>query len=180
MDSDAASEVMDAMGSETARRALTHLHDRSMAPSELAEELDTSIPNVQYHLENLQEAGLVTVVDSVYSEKGVEMDVYGPVDDSVVFVPSEKRETAVRNLLTRVAGAFALLIGASFVVQWFVSSVLAADQQLNLVRKATSAGEMWSSGAATVHPGFAFLAGGSFVLALGVTWWYWHRARTGQ
>lgn len=84
-------EVITALQSETAREVMTFLYEEPMTPSDLATRLDTSVQNVSYHLANLREADLVTVIDSWYSEKGREMDVYAPTTESLILTVSESR-----------------------------------------------------------------------------------------
>jgi len=76
--------VLDALGSDTARELFRAVHDEPAPPSVLARRLDSSVQNVHYHLSNLAEAGLVEVVDTRYSEKGNEMDIYGVAADPIV------------------------------------------------------------------------------------------------
>jgi len=78
--------VFSVLSSELARSILSELYREPATQSDLAERVDTSIQNVDYHLDNLAEAGLVTVVDQWYSEKGTEMDVYAPAGDPLVLV----------------------------------------------------------------------------------------------
>lgn len=82
-DGDAAA-VIEALRCETARQVLNALHRHPNSPSGIARTIDASIQTVTYHLENLQAAGLVTVVDRWYSPKGREMDVYAPVADRLI------------------------------------------------------------------------------------------------
>lgn len=77
-------EIFAALHSKTAREIVALLYDKPMTPSELASRLDTSIQNVSHHLANLREIDLVAVVDSWYSEKGREMDVYATTTESLV------------------------------------------------------------------------------------------------
>lgn len=79
-----AGPVFEALSSETARTILEALYDRPGTASELADRVDTSIQNVHYHLQKLQSADLVDVVDTCYSTKGAEMDVYAPTNDPLV------------------------------------------------------------------------------------------------
>ena len=79
-------DVFSVLSSTVARNLLTELYQRPATQSELADNLDTSIQNVSYHLDNLVDAGLVDVVDQWYSEKGREMDVYAPDGGSLVLV----------------------------------------------------------------------------------------------
>ncbi|WP_181687381.1 ArsR/SmtB family transcription factor [Halorhabdus salina] len=118
VDSDAADDLIAALSSDTAREILAALHDDPAPPSELAEGVDTSLQNVQYHLDNLAEAGAVEVIDTVYSEKGREMDVYAPADRPlVIFAGEESRTPSLRQALSRLLGGVGALALASLVVQ---------------------------------------------------------------
>ncbi|WP_247008531.1 ArsR/SmtB family transcription factor [Halorientalis litorea] len=113
-----ADEVLDALGSETRRATFRLLFEEPRTPSEVADRLDTSIQNVDYHLTSLEETGLVEPVDTVYSEKGNEMTVYGPANDPLVFVGDDDRTTSIQRSLTEVVGGLGLLAVASLLVQW--------------------------------------------------------------
>lgn len=91
-------EVLSVLNSETARAVLAALHDEPMAPSDLADLLDTSIQTVSYHLRNLTEADLVRVIDNWYSAKGREMDVYAPTTEALVIVMDETVDTPENSL----------------------------------------------------------------------------------
>ncbi len=79
-------DVFSVLSSDTARSVLGQLYREPATQSELADEFGTSIQNVAYHIERLVAADLVTVVDSWYSEKGRDMDVYAPAGDPLVLV----------------------------------------------------------------------------------------------
>jgi len=79
-----AGPLFDALASETARAVLTTLVEEPKPASDVAETVGTSTQNSIYHINNLQDAGLLTVVDTWYSEKGNEMDVYAARYDSFV------------------------------------------------------------------------------------------------
>jgi len=118
VDSEDADDVLAALSSSTARQLLAELHDDPAPPSELAEQVDTSLQNVQYHLEKLQSAGAVEVVETAYSEKGREMDVYAPADQPlVIFAGDESEGSTLRSALSRLVGALAALALGSLVVQ---------------------------------------------------------------
>ncbi|MUV88930.1 helix-turn-helix domain-containing protein, partial [Halapricum sp. CBA1109] len=106
VDSDDAEDVISALSSDTARTVLAELHEDPAPPSELADRVDTSLQNVQYHLEKLQRAGAVSVVDTAYSAKGREMDVYAPADQPlVIFAGDEEKTTGLKAALSRLLGA---------------------------------------------------------------------------
>jgi len=121
VDSDDADDVLGALSSETARNLLAALHDSPAPPGELADRVDTSLQNVQYHLEKLETAGTVEVVDTAYSEKGREMDVYAPADQPLVICAGGETETSgVRSALTSLLGGVGVLAAASLLVQQVV------------------------------------------------------------
>lgn len=78
--------LIEVLSSETARGITARLHEKPMTASELADAVDTSVQNATYHLDNLQAAGVVDVVETWYSEKGSEMKVYAPTNDPLVIV----------------------------------------------------------------------------------------------
>jgi DNA-binding transcriptional ArsR family regulator len=121
VDDEDADALLSALSSGTARALLSACHDSPAPPSELAEEVDTSLQNAQYHLEKLEDAGAVEVVDTAYSAKGREMDVYAPADQPlVIFAGEEEKESTLKSALSRLLGSVGVLAVASLAVQqWF-------------------------------------------------------------
>src|SRR6056297_662690 len=118
VDSDDADRLLSALSSETARSLYAALHDEPATPSELADGVDTSLQNAQYHLANLRDADLIEECDTKYSAKGREMNVYAPSDAPVVlFAGSEEDGDDVQTALTSLLGGVGLLGVASLVVQ---------------------------------------------------------------
>jgi len=115
---EAADDVFAALSSGTARAAYKALHDDPRTASDLADLTDTSLQNVRYHLDNLQDAGLVEVVDTWYSERGTEMKVYAPTDTSlVVFAGEDDDRDTVWSVVKNLVGGVGVLGLASVVVQ---------------------------------------------------------------
>lgn len=85
--------VFSVLSSGTARSLLAALYESPATKSELAEAVDTSIQNVDYHVENLLDADLVTVVEQWYSKKGNEMDVFAPANGPLVVVSGDDAQT---------------------------------------------------------------------------------------
>ncbi len=121
VDSEDADDLMSALTSRTARRLLSILHEEPAPPSGLADQVDTSLQNVQYHLERLEDAGAVEVVGTAYSEKGREMDVYAPAAEPlVIYAGREEEASGLRAALSRlVSGVVALAVGAVAVQEVF-------------------------------------------------------------
>jgi DNA-binding transcriptional ArsR family regulator len=132
VDDEDADALLSALSSGTARALLSACHDNPAPPSELADEVDTSLQNAQYHLENLEDAGAVEVVDTAYSAKGREMDVYAPADQPlVIFAGEEENESTLKSALSRLLGAVGILGIASLAVQqWFGERGLFGDDRV--------------------------------------------------
>ena len=123
VDSDDADDVLAALSSETARQLLAALHDDPATPSELADAVDTSLQNTQYHLEKLEGAEVVEVVDTVYSEKGREMNVYAPADQPLVLFAGQEEETSsLKTALSRLLGGVGVVGAASITLQRLVGN----------------------------------------------------------
>ncbi|WP_049980874.1 ArsR/SmtB family transcription factor [Halolamina rubra] len=124
VDSDEAGETLAALSSETARGMLREFHDDPATPSGVADRLDLSLQNAQYHIGNLEDAGLIEPVDTVYSEKGREMTVYGPADAPlIVYAGTEDDTTGLKAALSRLIGAVAALGLASVLVQSYLGDL---------------------------------------------------------
>lgn len=128
LDSEEANELMAALSSETARRILAALHEEPAPPAELADRVDTSLQNAQYHLERLEDAGAIEVAGTAYSEKGREMSVYGPADSPLVIYAGETdRLSGLKAAVSRLFAGFLLLGAAAALVQAAFGEALLAD-----------------------------------------------------
>jgi len=198
LDSEDADDLIGALSSGTARELLTALHDDPATPSKLAERVDTSLQNTQYHLEKLEDADVIEVVDTAYSAKGREMKVYAPANQPlVVFAGDEEKSTGLKAALTRLLGAFAVLAGLSVLVQAIAGDLgglfgggpavgrpapgpgeqpVAGNANDSTVETTTAATDAATSAAdaavGAVPPGVAFFVGGALVLAAGFAYWY--------
>lgn len=204
VDDEDAGAVVSALSSDTARELFATLHDKPATPSELADQTETSLQNAQYHLEKLEEADLIDVVDTRYSAKGREMNVYGPSGAPVVlFAGGEDTGTDVRSALTSLLGGVGVLGIASLAVQRFLGpgaveaggggggdsgaapatteasedvGIMAAEE--TAVPTVTESAQYQLdavTGATNLPPGLLFFIGGALVLALAAVWWYVHR-----
>lgn len=113
-----ADAVFSALSSTTAREIYARLDEEPGTPSDVADAVDSSIQNVRYHLENLEEAGLVEVVDTWYSEKGNEMSVYATANGPLIVTGDESTATRLKDALSRFVGGLVALAGGSLLVQY--------------------------------------------------------------
>lgn len=94
-----ASEIFAVLSSATARSILERLYRTPAPASDIATDVETSVQNATYHLTRLQRTELVTVVDTWYSSKGLEMKVYSPTKDPLVVIAGShaSKRRVVRN-----------------------------------------------------------------------------------
>lgn len=192
MDEELADDVFEALAAGTTRRIFGHLHEDPHTASELADLTGTSVQNAQYHLGKLQDADLVEVVDTWYSERGTEMKVYAPTDESLVVFAGGQERGSLRELLKRAVAILAVLGPVAALLGWLAGEIAAPLGQGarhgqgdgGLATDGGGAGVMEAAGsasqeAASVDPallaGVAFFLGGLFVLALVVGTWYWRQ-----
>lgn len=113
LDEETADEVFEALAATTTRKIFLSLHEHPQTASDLAKETDTSVQNVQYHLTKLRDADLVDVVDTWYSERGSEMKVYAPNDESLVLYAGRDKKNSLRSILNRLVGISSVLVPTS-------------------------------------------------------------------
>lgn len=112
-----ADQVFDALSSPTSRSVLRALYDDPLPPADLAEEFDTSVQNIHYHLQKLEGANLVEAIETTYSSRGVEMDIYAPTNEALVLLTGRPSRTEqIRSLLQRFLGGVAILTIASLLI----------------------------------------------------------------
>ncbi len=178
IDSADADAVLDALSSETTRRVYVALQEEPGPVSGVADRTDLSVQNARYHVGKLREAGLIEVVDTVYSEKGREMEVFAPADAPTIVVLGDERERDVRDALTRLLGAVALLGFVSALIQQ-VAAALAPEPEADAVAVETEPTDPGVTDPlfdlALTDPGVLFFLGGLVVLLAAFAFW-WTRA----
>ena len=185
LDSEDADDLLSALSSDTAREVLAALHDEPDTPANVADRVDTSLQNTQYHLGNLEDAGLIEVVDTVYSEKGREMNRYAPADRPlVVFAGREEESQGLESALKNLLGAVGVLGLASLLVQWYLDGAPfgartggadAGGDGGGMGTMSTEAAPTAADAAAGLPPGLLFFLGGLLVLAIVGMAWYVRR-----
>lgn len=171
VDDDSTEAVLDALSSETARTILGQLHDEPRTPSELADQTDTSLQNVSYHLENLEAAELIQVAGTQYSEKGREMAVYAPADDPlVIFVGTDDRKPSFKQLLKRFLGATSLLAVLSILLHALITG---DTPYVSFAGTGAADGAGAEIAEPTLPLATALFLGGFAMLVVLFVWWYW-------
>ena len=165
LNGDVADEVFDALSSKTSRQLLAAVYEDPKPASELADAADTSLQNAHYHIENLRDADLIKVIDTVYSAQGNELKIYGPTNRSVVvFTGDNGTESSLRRFLRQVAPVLAVLGAMSAIVETLVSK-LVSDSSSSGATLSMETGREPIAGV-FLTPGLLFFAGGLVVLLL--------------
>lgn len=178
LESEDADTLLAAVSSRTARDLLAALHQSPAAPSELSNTVDSSLQNVQYHLNRLDDAGVIEVIDTVYSEKGREMNVYAPTDNPLVVVAgAEEQTTTLRSALTSLLGGLGIVGILAIAVQAVFDEFVQRPAGVSDDSGSGGAVIMEASRAAPeattlIPPGVLFFAGGAVALTVVFIAWY--------
>lgn len=179
LDDDDADDLLSALSSATARRILAALHEEPTNSAALADAVDTSLQNVQYHIQRLEDAGAVAVVDTAYSEKGREMKVYAPANRPLVVVAADSDETdglaaALKRLFAGVTivGLVSLLAQVAIDGLPFVAQTGGADGGVSVQTTESAQVATETAAASGVPPGLLVFLGGVTVLLAWFAVWF--------
>lgn len=194
-----ADQVFDALASQMSRKVLELLYEEPLPPAEIADELDTSVQNIHYHLRKLKAADLIESIEQAYSSRGVEMDVYAPTSEAIVLLTGRTSRTKqIQTLLTRFLGGLGILTISSLLVHylWTVTNQ-PSDGPVTPGQTPTSSGgggvgtngtnitisptptptpistsTGFSGAMAEVPPSVFLFAGGFLILGISLVWMY--------
>jgi DNA-binding transcriptional ArsR family regulator len=183
-----AQKIAKAMSGQTAGEILRLLGENQKSLTDLADRLALPMNSVKYHVENLLDAGLISVADTRYSVKGREVKIYSLTDQLLIVAP---RQSDVRSLLLKYGSLFGIVAVASLAVA-VIGPLLAenanapavvAPAAFGVVREAPSVAlkanveGMAAPAAATIDPALAFFLGGVLVVLVLLCYeaWLWKR-----
>lgn len=169
IDESAAETVFDVLSADTTRAVLVAVYDEPGTTSEIADRVDTSLQNANYHLDKLRDADLVEVADTRYSAQGREMDVYVPTSESIVVVAGDEETTSsLRETLRRLLGAVGVVAVASVVVQQLFAAP--GSPYTFTTRPDAPTTILDHLAGALASPGVVFFAGGLFAVFVLCAW----------
>ncbi|HZK30281.1 MAG TPA: helix-turn-helix domain-containing protein [Methanoregula sp.] len=108
-----AQKISKAMASQTASDILQLLADNKKSLTEITDRLSIPLTTAKYHIENLLEAGLITVAETKYSVKGREIKIYAVTNQLLIVAP---RQSNVRSLLLKYATLFGVVAFGSLAI----------------------------------------------------------------
>lgn len=166
IDDQEADEVFATLSSATARSILATLYAQPQTASDIADDVDTSIQNVHYHLNNLQDAGLIEVAETWYSNQGTEMKVYAPTNKALVlFAGDDLNRSSLLDAIKRLVG----IIGIFALVSLVVDILLRLESRSSPVAVGVGGG---AGGPATypLPPGLVFFLGSLLAIVVLIAW----------
>jgi DNA-binding transcriptional ArsR family regulator len=109
-------KITQIISSDTARNILEAVASNPLSTSELAEKLRIPLSTVQYNLDKLNDAGLVKVERTKYSEKMKHVKIYAPQRKFVVIVPEKtNRKDAIATLKRYLTVIFFAVVGSGMI-----------------------------------------------------------------
>ena len=167
LDDEAAEEVFSSLSSATARSILTVLYDQPMAASEVAEEVGTSLQNVNYHLNNLRNGGLIEAIDTSYSDQGKEMKVYAPTNKAlVIFAGNNVHHSSLLDAIKGLVGLIGIFAIMSIIIDRAARHWVASHGVEISTTKSTGGQQMF-----LLPPGLLVFLGSILALLVVAGWW---------
>lgn len=108
-----AQKIAKAMGSQTASDILKLLSEGQKSLTDITDRLAIPMTTAKYHVENLLDAGLLSVTETKYSVKGREVKLYSLTNQLLIVAP---RHSNVRSLLLKYASLFGIVAFGSLII----------------------------------------------------------------
>jgi len=167
-----AQKIAKAMASQTANDILNFLSEGQKSQTEITERLAIPFTTVKYHIENLLDAGLISVDATRYSVKGREIKYYALTNQLLIVAP---RQANVRSLLLKYASLFGIVIFGALAIM-LASPLMTMQGSANVasVSKEGDAGIVMAHASYTAAPSspvlpdmaIAFFFGGLVVICV--------------
>lgn len=169
IEDEAADDVFSALSSPTARSILTTLHDQPRTASEVAAEVDTSLQNVNYHLNNLRDNELIEPVNTWYSDQGREMRVYAPTNEAIVlFAGDDIHRSSLLEAIKQLVGLVGIIALISVVIDRVVRRLISRPDF-----RVASTNPPIEQPLFQLPPGLLVFVGGLLALFSVFAWWYY-------
>ena len=117
-------KLAESITSDTSRKILNHLAEKDDSEANISTTLSLPISTVHYHLQKLQEAGLITVEEFHYSVKGREVNHYKLANKYIIIAP--KVVSGLKEKLKGILPAFIAAAGISAVLALLQNTFVSA------------------------------------------------------
>ena len=112
-------KLAETITSDTSRKILNYLVEKDDSEASIAKELKIPISTVHYHLQKLQEAGLVMVEEFHYSKKGREVNHYKLANKYIIIAP--KHISGLKEKLKGILPVAIASVGIGAIIKLFTS-----------------------------------------------------------
>ena len=116
-------KITQIISNDTARNILEAIASEPLSASRIAEKLGIPLSTVQYNLEKLNDAGLVKVERTKYSEKMKHVKIYAPQRKFVVIVPEKTNRKDVIAALKRYLTVIFFAVAGSGVIEFLTMKI---------------------------------------------------------
>ena len=114
-------KISQIISNDTARNILEAIASEPLSASLIAEKLRIPLSTVQYNLDKLNDAGLVKVERTKYSEKMKRVKIYAPQRKFVVIVPEKTNRKDVIATLKRYLTVIFFAVAGSGIIEFFTA-----------------------------------------------------------
>jgi DNA-binding transcriptional ArsR family regulator len=184
-----AQKISKAMASQTASDILQLLAEGQISLTDITERLSVPMNTAKYHVENLLEAGLISIAETKYSVKGREVKLYSLTNQLLIVAP---RQSTMRSLILKYASLFGIVVFATLGISFlspllggygsnalpvFAPAPMEADRQVGVMASKMTYGGGIENAAVTPDTAFAFFLGGLLVIFVLLCYeaWLWKR-----
>ena len=111
-------KISQIISNDTARNILEAIASESLSASRIADKLGIPLSTVQYNLDKLNDAGLVKIERTKYSEKMKHVKIYAPQRKFVVIAPEKTNRTDAIAALKRYLTVIFFAVAGSGVIEF--------------------------------------------------------------
>ena len=110
-------KIANVVSNDSCKKILNYLADKEATESELAKKLQIPISTVHYNLQQLMDAGLVSVDEFHYSEKGREVNHYKLANKYIIIAPKGAKKQGLKQKLKNILPVALITAGAAGLIQ---------------------------------------------------------------
>lgn len=117
LDDSKINKIANVVSNDTSKKILDLLAEKDMTESELSEKLNIAISTVHYNLQQLMDAGLVTVEEYHYSKKGREVNHYKLANKYIIIAPKGTKKTGLKQKLKNILPVGILALAGAGIIE---------------------------------------------------------------
>src|SRR3989344_9320596 len=139
LNDDKTKKLAETITSETSRKILNQLAEKEDTENNIATLLNLPISTVHYHLQKLQEAGLIVVEEFHYSPKGREVNHYKLANKYIIIAP--QKVSGLRQKLKGILPVALIVVGISGIIKLVQSRFVSSGVPEMMAQKAAPLAE---------------------------------------